>query len=375
MSPPRPDVRVDEPLEAQYQAARYAEYRRFAMAVGIAGVLLSLGLWLRDYTDDPAGARHTMALRLVMGAGVGLYVLAMWLPVRRALKLASGYVSILVIEFSVLAIWSRLASGYAGGFPGYMYIYLVTPLVLLPFSFRESVSVLALIGVVPNVQVALGMAPGFPSAAFNALVWPACAVAIFAQRQFDRLFRRVFLVQRELAELAHHDPLTGLANRREFMERAEAAWAAARRYRRPLSVLMIDIDYFKEVNDRHGHAAGDDVLRYLAALLPLQARSGDLCGRLGGEEFAVLLAETDGEGAAAMAERLRAAVAAAAIPTEHARAPLQVTISVGAASGAACASFAELLREADHALYEAKREGRNCVRVAPGQGMPQQVAA
>jgi hypothetical protein len=96
----------------------------------------------------------------------------------------------------VLEIWARLAGGYRAGLPGYMYIYLVTPLVLLPFSLRESMRVLLIVPVVPNLQAALGMAPGFPLLAFNALIWPACGIVIFAQRQFDQLFRALFLSQR-----------------------------------------------------------------------------------------------------------------------------------------------------------------------------------
>jgi diguanylate cyclase (GGDEF)-like protein len=350
--------------EARYQAARFAEYRPFAMAVGIAGVALTLGLWLRDYTDDPLGARTTLPLRAVMASGVALYVLALWLPVRRGLQIASGYVAVLVIEFSVLAIWSRLASGYLGGFPGYMYLYLVTPLVLLPFSFRLSVWVLVLVGVVPNLQVALGMAPGFPSGAFNALVWPACGVAVFAQRQFDLLFRRVFAAQRELAELARRDPLTGLANRRDFVERAEALCASARRYGRAVSVLMVDIDNFKAVNDGFGHAAGDDVLRFLAALLALETRAADVCARIGGEEFAFVLDETGPEAARQAAERIRAIVQAAEVPTEHAARTLRVTVSIGIACATRDAALDALLREADAALYQAKKAGRNCIRAA-----------
>jgi diguanylate cyclase (GGDEF)-like protein len=358
-----PQRRFAPQLEPEYQAARFAEYRQFSIAVAIAGAALVLGLWLRDLTDDPVGARTTVPLRLVMASGVALYAASMWLQVRRSLRLAAGYIALIVIEFSVLAIWSRLASGYTGGFPGYLYIFIVAPLVLLPFSFRESAAALLLVGVVPNVQVLLGMAPGFPTAAFNALVWPACGTALFAQRQFDQLFRRVFLVQRELSNLARHDPLTGLANRRDFMARAEAQCAAARRYGRPLSVLMIDLDHFKAVNDRYGHAAGDDVLRFIAAVFSLKVRSTDVCARVGGEEFAVVLAETGLEGGLQMADRIRQAVASSPVVSERVAHPLRVTVSVGVtASATGATSLGALLRDADEALYRAKAEGRNCVR-------------
>jgi diguanylate cyclase (GGDEF)-like protein len=351
---------------ALYRDARFAEYRPFAIAVGIAAIALALGLWLRDLTGDPEGAARTLALRLVMAGGIAIYVVGLWLPVRRALRFVAGCVAILVIEFSVLAIWSRLAGGYAAGLPGYLYIYMVVPLVMLPFSFRETAGVLLLIGAIPNLQVLLGMAPGFPSLAFNALVWPACALALFAQHEFDRLFRRVFESQRELAEMARRDPLTGLGNRREFMERGAAACDTARRYKRELCVLMIDVDHFKAVNDRHGHAAGDDVLRHLAVTLQLALRGTDVCARMGGEEFAVLLPETGMEAGREVAERIRRAVAAARVPSEHAPVPLQVTVSIGVAPFSAQRPLEAILARADRELYGAKRAGRN--RVHGGRG-------
>lgn len=364
-------LRFATALEKEYQGARFGEYRQYAIAMGCAAVALCLGLWLRDFANDPLGARHTVGIRIVMAAGVATYVLALWLPVRRGLKLATGYLAIVVIEFSVLAIWGRLATGYSGGFAGYLYIYLLTPLVLLPFSYRESVGALLLVGIVPNLQVLAGMAPGFPTASFNALVWPAFVVTAFAQRQFDRLFRRLFVSQRELAGLARQDPLTGLGNRRDFMERAAVMHAAARRYGRELCVLMIDIDHFKRVNDSHGHAAGDDVLRHLAVVLSLQLRGTDLCGRIGGEEFVVLLVETGADGGLQVAERIRAATAAAAVPSEHAPHALHITISVGVAALPDSAdTLEELLRQADGALYRAKADGRNCVRLASHRESP-----
>ena len=347
-----------------YRDARFAEYRPFAIAVSIAAIALALGLWLRDWTGDPQGAARTLPLRLVMAGGIAIYVVSLWLPARRALRFAAGCVAILVIEFSVLAIWSRLAGGYAAGLPGYMYIYMVVPLVMLPFSFRESASVLLLIGAVPNLQVLVGMAPGFPTLAFNALVWPACALALFAQHEFDRLFRRVFESQCELAEMAHRDPLTGLGNRRDFMERGGAACQTARRYGRELCVLMIDIDHFKAVNDRYGHAAGDDVLRHLAVTLQLVLRGADICARIGGEEFAVLLPEADVQAAREVAERIRRAVEATRVPSEQAPEPLQVTVSIGVAPFKAQSSLEATLARADRALYRAKRDGRNRVHGA-----------
>ena len=210
-------------LEEEYREARFDEYRSFSLRVGVAGALLTLGLWLRDFADDPVGAHGTMQIRFVMAAGVLLYVTALWRRAPRGLTLLAGYVAIVVIESVLLVIWGRLAGGYAAGFPGYMYLYLLTPLMVMPFTPREVLPLLALIGLVPNLQVALGLAPGFPLLAFNVLVWPACAIVAFSLYEFDRVVRSLFVVQRQVTEQALKDPLTQLGNRRYFEERANAA--------------------------------------------------------------------------------------------------------------------------------------------------------
>jgi MASE8 len=227
--------------EDEYRHARYEEYRVFSLRVGIAGTLLTLGLWLRDFADDPAGARGTFEIRFLMAAAVLVYVVSLWGRVRRTFALLAGYSAIVVIEFVVLLIWERLAGGYMAGFPGYMYIYLLTPLMVMPFTLSEVLPVLALIGVVPNLQFALGMAPTFPLLAFNVLVWPACAIVAFSLYEFDRVMRHLFAARQEVQQLALKDPLTGVGNRRYFEDRAAAALAGARRLGARLALLLIEL--------------------------------------------------------------------------------------------------------------------------------------
>ena len=150
------------------------------------------------------------------------------------------------------------------------------------------------------------------------------------------------------------DPLTGLYNRRAFFEAMELEMRRARRARRPLSLVVFDADHFKQVNDRHGHAAGDRVLCHLAGLLTDLTREIDVVARLGGEEFAVLMPATDGEAALCVAHRICRA-AQEARRTE----PLAVTLSAGVAALGAQASADDLLQRADRALYAAKAAGRN----------------
>ena len=163
-----------------------------------------------------------------------------------------------------------------------------------------------------------------------------------------------------LRELADVDELTKLPNRRQFLRSLEAEFARVQRYDRPLSVLMIDADDFKLINDRHGHFAGDEVLQALAIRLRGIVRQIDLLGRLGGEEFAVALMETDMPAALETAERLRREIAAE--PFLVAAGKIQVTVSVGVATRRARDdNAAQLLSLADKAMYLAKTGGRNRV--------------
>jgi diguanylate cyclase (GGDEF)-like protein len=164
----------------------------------------------------------------------------------------------------------------------------------------------------------------------------------------------------ELARLAATDVLTGVANRRSFLAEAANVFATATAQREALGAVMLDIDRFKEVNDRHGHAAGDAVLSAVAQLCTLSTRRSDLVGRIGGEEFAIILPGSDLGESRTIAERLRAAVARKSVAI--ASGPLLVTVSLGvAALRPDDRTFETLLARADAALYRAKRRGRNRV--------------
>jgi diguanylate cyclase (GGDEF)-like protein/PAS domain S-box-containing protein len=161
-----------------------------------------------------------------------------------------------------------------------------------------------------------------------------------------------------LQELAVTDGLTGLANRRRFDEALEEESRRAQREASPLSLLLIDVDDFKAVNDRHGHPAGDEVLRQVARSLRRCAeRAGELAARYGGEEFALLLPGSDAEAALRMAERVRRAIGA--LPSQHLGRAVSVSIGVACGGGRAGRPAAALLARADQALYAAKRGGKN----------------
>ncbi|MGC2854672.1 GGDEF domain-containing protein [Novispirillum sp. DQ9] len=167
-------------------------------------------------------------------------------------------------------------------------------------------------------------------------------------------------LEQDLRHLAAHDPLTGAFNRRAFVDAALREQARASRHGHPLSVLLLDLDRFKAVNDTHGHGAGDGVLVHFVQLMNQMLRASDVLGRTGGEEFAVLLPHTDRANALAIAERLRGAVEAT--PAPHAPHPIAVTVSIGVSQVAPGEDGIDAaLGRADRALYRAKDLGRNRV--------------
>lgn len=227
----------------------------------------------------------------------------------------------------------------------------------------------AVTGAKNPVEVTILMEGGPTS--FEVRTWPldSGAAASGAGRQRGRLGRAIIFadvtpqvrLREELRRRSETDALTGIANRRRFHQALEMECLRYQRGHAPLSVLMIDLDRFKEINDRFGHPAGDAVLQAIAAGMLACLRKTDLLARFGGEEFAVLLPETGPDGAEVIAERLRAAAGSNPICVEGSS--IAVTVSIGVASHLEDreAVPAILLKRADLALYRAKASGRNCV--------------
>lgn len=164
----------------------------------------------------------------------------------------------------------------------------------------------------------------------------------------------------ELEKLATTDSLTGIANRRHLLTLGEQEFYRAKRYKRPLSILMIDVDFFKQINDRYGHAVGDETLKVMVQVILTTLRQVDCFGRYGGEEFVVFLPETDLDQAMDVAERIRQTVAKVLVPVQKQLVPISISIGVAALREDDHILNTILIR-ADKALYEAKQLGRNQV--------------
>jgi two-component system, cell cycle response regulator len=178
------------------------------------------------------------------------------------------------------------------------------------------------------------------------------------QDRLDEMF------QRQMSESALRDGLTRAFNKRYFTERIDSEFQYANRHRTSLSLIFLDIDHFKRINDVHGHQAGDAVLTQLATLLMSMLGEEEVFARYGGEEFAIIARGSGLEVAAALSERMRGAVEAHSFAHEGARIPVTVSVGVAAAPAPGLSSAASLVARADETMYSAKRAGRNRVGLA-----------
>lgn len=262
------------------------------------------------------------------------------------------------------------------------------PCVVLAAAFIEQRRAIYAFAAVCTGLIALGWFVGSEAqlvdrAAAATTVWVAAVVAARLRRDRDdalRARRSAESAHRELATQARVDHLTGVANRRRFDEQLAAEYRRAQRVGMPLSLVLIDIDHFKSLNDSAGHQAGDTCLAEVARTLAGHVRRpSDFVARYGGEEFALLLPGSSAEGALARAETLRAAVAGMTLKHAHA-AVIEMTVSAGVATvhpGPDVGGTSALLAAADRALYEAKRRGRNrvCAAERAASAAPRLVSA
>lgn len=241
------------------------------------------------------------------------------------------------------------------GIPPWMVVAIVAAVSVLLSVAASWTLVAPLVGMPMRLAPVMGIAIVVPLL----VATPVAALIVWLLHELAR--------SREAAtRLANRDALTGVLTRRHFGELAAREQALALRRAWPISVLMIDVDHFKAVNDRHGHPTGDAVLAHVAHQCLGMLRSGDLFTRWGGEEFVALLPATDADGALEVAERLRAGVADAVLPELRHR----ITASIGVATGTGEETIDALIARADAAMYAAKRAGRNRVEAAPASSTP-----
>ena len=272
---------------------------------------------------------------------------------------------------AVLLMWTEvlvhasactILLGWGTGIHYYLLVFL--PAVAVSRSLRQAALAMAFVLVsYLGLDLATQLIPTtyqLPGGVATVFRWLNLSLVFVMSGYTARYYvKRVEEAEQRLRDLATTDALSGLWNRRHFLDCARAEVRRAQRHGQPLTVVLADIDHFKRVNDDHGHAAGDDVIRHVSAVLRAQLRAPDIVGRWGGEEFIMLLPQTDLAGAAMLCERLRRAVETT--PCEHAQGAIHVTMSFGVAVVDLDSALEESAKQADAALYEAKHAGRNRV--------------
>ncbi|MEJ0035000.1 MAG: diguanylate cyclase [Gammaproteobacteria bacterium] len=361
----REGLRFGRAMEEEYAHARLWDGRTLVRAACTLAVVLSGQLAVERVVSGSWHEPVAITLLIVLFATVALAVIA-WSPMfERAYEPLAQV--IVPARNAIVAI--PIAAGVAAG---RFELLLFLPLMVLgPFFFlglRFRVALLStalMLASFSITAVVAGLALPFVArtTAFLALCIIGCAVCA---RHFERWCRTSFLESRLITELVELDPLTGAKNRRVFDEQLGRLWQQAIEDRRPLAVLLVDVDHFKAFNDRYGHQAGDQALRRVAQALKAHVnRPLDVLTRYGGEEFAALVYDVDARQAAQLGEQMRRAVTELAIEHRASRTCATVSISVGVAAiePAATRLPRGATQLADEALYEAKLRGRNSVVV------------
>lgn len=322
----------------------------------LAGLLIIYSLW--DLSLDPVHALQSGGTRMVFAvlAAFGFWpILTGWTAHHRV-----AWVHWMLSAGVILAS-ARLDGGLVHGVGG-----IIIGLFLVPFIAYGSAHFAAVIAP-PALLFVLASAAQctLPEFARGVLLYGSAVLVAFIQMRITLAHRRHALsIEAKLIRDATHDPLTNLHNRAWLTQEAAGAVSAERRYRTGLVFAMLDIDHFKRVNDTYGHQTGDRVLKAVADAVREALRETDQVGRIGGEEFFCIFPHASQESALQCAERIRQAVSAASVPTDHGL--VRVTISIGLAQMLdSHTSWEDLLKQADEALYSAKQAGRNCVSLAP----------
>ena len=362
--------------------------RRLRVLAIVAVVLhLSLALWFAQFTAPPGRAdlqvwadelsRWQAALAVVLLV-IGL--LTQHYLVRRTQ--ANGFGRVLQATFCVAyltfgAAASILDVGIGNGIGTFMIICqgvavlsLMRPLMSVGIFGAALVvfwAILRTSHIEPTLLASLQVqvvSALLMASAMSMILWHQYTRTVLLRRQLSEKNAMLLSQQQELVTLAERDALTGLYNRRQFMRMAEMELVRADRMPRGTSLLMVDLDFFKKVNDEHGHPAGDGVLQQVASILMSSVRASDLVGRMGGEEFIVLLPYTTPGQAVVVAEKLRNALRAHPLKIEHLQLPVTASFGVTGLIETQKAPLQALYTAADLALYAAKHGGRDRVEVS-----------
>ena len=270
------------------------------------------------------------------------------------------------VEATFVHILGVLDQGPSYGMGGFLYFYIFVPFLTLAQPLVFSVMVLMLIGILPPLLGWFGLTPAIHWSIYAAYIGLMIGPVMLILMLFEYLYWRMISYRQQVEIQATTDGLTAEANRRHFMAEAATRLRRQKELGKPASLLFVDIDRFKTVNDQYGHAVGDQVLIHVAERLRHVLRDRDLIARYGGEEFVVLLQDADTEPATEAADRMRVAVKSDLCRADAHDEHIIPTVSIGIATHRAPdpTKLDQLIATADHAAYDAKRAGRDCVVAA-----------
>ncbi|WP_371323485.1 GGDEF domain-containing protein [Dechloromonas sp. ZY10] len=339
---------------------------KFLCIVLICGALFTAVFVLGEYTRlNPLNSPHVLTMHFFIAAALSLWLLLRGQK-QRFLAIAWIYEAICIIEYtSVLAYVPQDELRILWLFTNIPGVYL-----LLGRQVGFVITALSLLGLIlGNASMSQPYSQPALATAVVCMIYLALFFHVFASRSVS-YYVRMRESNARLYLLAMRDPLTGILNARAYYEICDRLIAAAQRSGRPYAVLFVDLDHFKAINDRHGHAAGDVVLKRVGETLGASIRSSDTLGRIGGEEFSVFLPDTSRDAAVLVAENLRRAVERLA-PDIGGGECLRVTTSIGVAGSEGCPVEMQVLQRcADQAMYRAKMAGRNQVSVFVSEPQP-----
>lgn len=354
--------RSEEHLEFQF---------KFLCIVLICGALFTAIFVVGEYTRlNPLDSPHVLTMQFFIAAALSLWLLLRGYK-QRFLAIAWVYEAVCIVEYiSVLAYVPQDELRILWVFTNIPGVYL-----LLGRQAGFAVTALSVFGLIfGNATMSQPYSPPALATAVVSMVYLAVFFHVFSSRSVS-YFVRMRESNEQLYLLAMRDTLTGVLNARAYYEICNRLIAAARRSARPYAVLFVDLDHFKSINDHHGHAAGDVVLKRVAETLGRSIRHSDSLGRIGGEEFSVFLPDTSRDAAVLVAENIRLAVERLC-PDIGGGERLRVTASIGVAASASGNDEMQALQQrADQAMYRAKQAGRNRVSVFAGEAEPLRSAA
>ncbi|MDO9263191.1 MAG: GGDEF domain-containing protein [Desulfosalsimonadaceae bacterium] len=349
------------------EEARFERLRIFAFNMGLLVSALPLITILRDTIMEPAFLMRTLTLRFEFALILLAYPCSLKMRISRRALPWILYGSLAGCELLIIvgAPRSSLPPEFGNANWILLYALIMGPVLGIPFNLRTNFFGLAVLMFAPALVLLTEAGEEFSFGQFQLMAQPAVLILGVLHYLLDKVLKENHFYREEIERLALYDPLTGIPNRRHFMQTAEMNLKQALRAKRPICLLIMDIDHFKSINDRYGHNVGDQVIRAAGQGLQDSLRETDFAARIGGEEFAAILHDTEAASAWVAADRARASLSDAPVQVENLAEPVHFTVSIGFAIFKGKGdSLDRLMERADLGLYAAKRGGRN--RVEPG---------